>query len=56
MADAYTIHLLPIPPNYRFIGALGAALIGYVAPATVLRNITQRRTGRMQGGRSTRST
>jgi len=26
MADAYTIHLLPVPPQYRFLGALGAAV------------------------------
>src|SRR5262249_54336469 len=50
MADAYTIHLLPIPPNFRFLGALGAAFIGYIAPNTVLRNITQRRIARMQKG------
>ena len=26
IADAYTIHLLPVPTNFRFVGALGAAL------------------------------
>jgi tight adherence protein C len=50
MADAYTIHLLPVPPNYRFIGALGAAFIGYMAPTTIIRNITARRVGHMQKG------
>jgi tight adherence protein C len=50
MADAYTIHLLPVPPNYRFVGALGAAFIGYMAPSTVLRNITARRVQHMQKG------
>ncbi len=50
MADAYTIHLLPVPPNYRFVGALGAAFVGYMAPTTILRNITARRVARMQKG------
>jgi tight adherence protein C len=50
MADAYTIHLLPVPPQYRFIGALGAAFVGYMAPSTVLKNITSRRVAKMQKG------
>ncbi len=50
IADAYTIHLLPVPTNFRFVGALGAALIGYMAPTTVLKNITARRVQRMQKG------
>jgi tight adherence protein C len=50
MADAFTIHLLPVPPNFRFVGALGAAFVGYMAPSTVLRNITARRVKRMQKG------
>ncbi|HEY1798463.1 MAG TPA: type II secretion system F family protein [Stellaceae bacterium] len=50
MADAYTIHLLPIPAQFRFLGALGAAFVGYMAPTTVLRNITARRVGRIQKG------
>jgi len=50
MADAYTIHLLPIPVNYRVLGALGAAMVGYLAPATVIKNITSRRVQRMQKG------
>lgn len=50
MADAYTIHLLPVPPQYRFVGALGAAFIGYMAPTTILKNITARRVARMQKG------
>jgi len=44
MADAYTIHLLPIPPNYRFVGALGAALVGYVAPGGCKRGCPTRST------------
>lgn len=50
MADAYTIHLLPVPPQFRFVGALGAAFVGYMAPTTILRNITTRRVGKMQKG------
>lgn len=50
IADAYTIHLLPVPEKFRFVGALGAAMIGYVAPATVIRNLTSRRVQRMQKG------
>ena len=50
MADAYTVHLLPVPPNYRFVGALGAAFVGYMAPTTIIRNITARRVTRMQKG------
>jgi tight adherence protein C len=50
MADAYTIHLLPVPPNFRFVGALGAAFLGYMAPTTIIKNITTRRVTRMQKG------
>lgn len=50
IADAYTIHLLPVPPNFRFVGALGAAFVGYMAPTTIIKNITARRVGRMQKG------
>lgn len=50
LADAYTFHLLPVPTKFRFVGALGAALIGYMAPNTVLKNITQRRVQRVQKG------
>jgi tight adherence protein C len=50
IVDAYTIHLLPVPARFRFVGALGAAFIGYMAPTTIIRNITQRRVSRMQKG------
>lgn len=50
LADAYTLHLLPIPAHFRFLSALGGALIGYIAPNTYLKNITSRRVQRMQKG------
>ncbi|MGH7094294.1 MAG: type II secretion system F family protein [Stellaceae bacterium] len=50
LIDAYTIHLLPIPEKYRFLGALGAAGLGYLAPSIYLRNVISRRSQRMQKG------
>lgn len=50
LIDAYTAHLLPIPENYRFVGALGGAVLGYLAPSIYLRNVISRRVKRMQKG------
>lgn len=47
LADGYTLHLLPIPPNFLLIGALGATGVGYIAPGYYLRNIVQKRAKKM---------
>jgi tight adherence protein C len=47
LADAYTLHLLPIPSNLTLVGALAATGLGYIAPGYYLRNIVQKRGKKM---------
>jgi tight adherence protein C len=48
--DAYTLHLVPIPPQYRLLAAAGAAALGYFAPGIYIQNLTTKRAKRMQFG------
>jgi len=50
LLDAYTTHFLPIPDRFRLLSAGVAAVLGFMAPATYLRNIITRRVKRMQKG------
>jgi tight adherence protein C len=50
MLDAYTLHLLPIPPQYRLIAAAGAAGFGFFGPGIYIRNLTTKRAKRLQMG------
>ncbi|HEX3535461.1 MAG TPA: type II secretion system F family protein [Stellaceae bacterium] len=43
LVDAYTLHLIPIPPNWTLIGALGATGLGYIAPGYYLKNVVEKR-------------
>jgi tight adherence protein C len=43
LADAYTLHLLPIPSNLTLIGALAATGLGYIAPGYFLKNVVTKR-------------
>ena len=47
LADAYTLHLLPIPSHLTLIGALGATGLGYIAPGYYLKNVIQKRAKQM---------
>jgi len=48
--DGYTLHLLPVPPNFRMLAAAGAALFGFFAPGIYISNLTTKRQKRMQMG------
>lgn len=48
--DAYTLHLLPVPPQFRLLAAAGAALLGFFAPGIYIRNVTAKRVKRIQLG------
>jgi tight adherence protein C len=50
MADSYTLHLLPVPPNLRLLAAAGAAVFGFFAPGIYIKNLTAKRQKRMQLG------
>jgi len=50
MGDAYTLHLLPVPPNLRLLAAAGAAVFGFFAPGIYIKNLTTKRQKRMQLG------
>jgi tight adherence protein C len=50
VVDGYTLHLLPVPPNFRMLAAAGAALFGFFAPGIYIKNITTKRQKRMQLG------
>ena len=50
LADAYTIHLLPVPPNLTLLAAGGAAVLGFFAPGIYIGNLTAKRQKRMQMG------
>ena len=50
MADGYTLHLLPVPPNLRLLAAGGAAVFGFFAPGIYIKNLTAKRQKLMQLG------
>jgi tight adherence protein C len=43
IADSYGAHLLPVPPNFRWAAALGAAMLGFFAPGTFVKNLVTKR-------------
>ncbi len=48
LADSYTLHLLPVPPDFRFMAAGAAAVLGYFLPGVYIKNVAARRAHRMQ--------
>ena len=50
LVDAYTLHLLPVPPNLTLMAAAGAAVFGFFAPGIYIKNITAKRQKRIQLG------
>jgi tight adherence protein C len=48
LADGYALHLLPIPPNFRFVVAGAAVLFGFCAPKIYLTNAAGKRAKRLQ--------
>jgi tight adherence protein C len=50
LVDAYTLHLVPVPPNLRMLAAAGAAVFGFFGPGIYIKNLTTKRQKRMQLG------
>jgi tight adherence protein C len=50
IADSYGPHLLPVPPQYRWAGAFGAAMLGFFAPGTFVKNLATKRAKKVQLG------
>jgi tight adherence protein C len=48
--DGYTLHLTPVPPNFRMLAAAGAALFGFFGPGIYIKNQIAKRQKRMQLG------
>jgi tight adherence protein C len=48
--DSYTLHILPVPPQFRLMTAAGAAVFGFFAPGIYIKNITAKRVKRIQLG------
>jgi len=50
VADSYGSHILPVPDNFRFMAALGAAVLGFFAPDVLIKNMIKRRAHQMELG------
>ncbi|HYM72156.1 MAG TPA: type II secretion system F family protein [Stellaceae bacterium] len=50
LADSYTLHLVPVPPNFRFLAAGACAVFGFFAPGIYIKNLTAKRSKRIQLG------
>jgi tight adherence protein C len=50
LIDSYTLHLLPVPPQYRMLAAAGCGVFGYFAPGIYIQNLTTKRAKRLQLG------
>jgi tight adherence protein C len=50
LIDAYTLHLLPVPPQFRLMAAAAAAVFGFFAPGIYIKNLTTKRAKRIQMG------
>jgi tight adherence protein C len=50
VADSYGAHLLPIPPNFRWAAAFGAAMFGFFAPGVFIKNLITKRQKQLQLG------
>jgi tight adherence protein C len=48
--DSYTLKLLPVPPQFALAAAAGCGVLGYFAPGIYIRNLTSKRTKRIQMG------
>jgi len=48
--DSYGTHLIPIPENFRFPGALGGAVLGFFSPDVFLKNLIKKRAHQMELG------
>jgi tight adherence protein C len=50
LSDAYTFHLLPVPPQFRLLAAAVCGVFGFFTPGIYIRNLTTKRAKRIQMG------
>jgi tight adherence protein C len=50
LIDAYTLHVIPVPPQYRLLAAAGCAVFGFFAPGIYIQNLTTKRAKCLQMG------
>ena len=50
LADAQLLHLMPLPPQFRFMPAMAAVLFGFYAPRLYLKNVGDKRAKQIQLG------
>jgi tight adherence protein C len=48
LADTHLLRLMPVPPQFAFVPAMGAVLLGFYAPKIYLRNAANKRAKQMQ--------
>src|SRR6185437_886406 len=48
--DSYTLHLLPVPPQYRLLAMAACAAFGFFGPGLYIQNLTTKRVKRIQMG------
>jgi tight adherence protein C len=48
--DSYTLHLLPVPSQFRLLAMAACAAAGFFAPGLYIRNLTTKRAKRIQMG------
>ena len=50
VADSYGAHMLPVPPNLRWVAAVGAAMLGFFAPGVYIKNLVTKRSKQLTLG------
>jgi tight adherence protein C len=50
VADTHLLRLMPVPPQFEFVPAIGAVLFGFYAPKIYLRNAAGKRTEQLEKG------
>jgi tight adherence protein C len=48
LLDGYTLHLLPVPPNFRLVEMAAFGAFGYFGPGIYVKNMITKRSKRMQ--------
>jgi tight adherence protein C len=50
LADIHLLHLMPLPPQFHFMPAMAAVLLGFYAPKLYLKNVGDKRAKQIQLG------
>ncbi len=50
LVDTYVLHLMPMPPAFRFLPSMAAVLLGFYAPRIFLSNAAGKRAKKLQLG------